>query len=102
MRLEPDAVDLVRAFVSSGRPIAAICHGPWALVEAGVVTGRSMTSYPSLATDLRNAGASWSDESVVVDEDGPFALVTSRRPDDLPDFLAAVDQVLAARVDAMR
>ena len=102
LRLESDAVDLVRACVSSGRPVAAICHGPWALVEAGVVTGRSMTSYPSLATDLRNAGASWRDESVVVDEDGPFALVTSRRPDDLPDFLAAVDQVLAARVDAMR
>jgi protease I len=97
LRLESGAVDLVRAFATSGRPIAAICHGPWALVEAGVVQGRSVTSYPSLATDLRNAGASWSDRPVVVDEDGGFALVTSRTPDDLPDFLAAVDQVLTAR-----
>ena len=95
LRLESGAVDTVRAFASSGRPIAAICHGPWALVEAGVVEGRTVTSYPSLRTDLRNAGATWVDQSVSVDDGGPFTLVTSRRPDDLDDFLPAVEKALA-------
>jgi protease I len=100
LRLTPGAVDLVRAFASSGRPVAAICHGPWALVEAGVVEGRTVTSYASVATDLRNAGATWRDEPVVVDEDGPFTLITSRTPDDLDDFVAAVGRAVLAHADA--
>ena len=76
------ALQFVRAFVESGKPTAAICHGPWTLIDAGVVAGRRMTSYPSIQTDLINAGATWVDEEVVVDN----GLVTSRRPDDLPAF----------------
>ncbi len=94
LRLEGGAVDIVRTFAASGRPIAAICHGPWALVEAGVVEGRTVTSYPSLATDLRNAGATWVDRAVSVDQDGGCTVVTSRKPDDLDDFLAAVGEAL--------
>jgi protease I len=82
LRTDEQAVDFVRAFVGSGRPVAAICHAPWTLVEADVVRERTLTSWPSLQTDLRNAGATWVDEEVVVD--GP--LVTSRNPDDLPAF----------------
>jgi protease I len=82
LRLDEDAVSFVREFVESGRPVAAICHAPWTLVEADVVRGRRMTSWPSLQTDLRNAGADWVDEEVVVDGN----LVTSRKPDDLPAF----------------
>jgi len=82
LRMNPDAVAFVRHFVEAGKPIAAICHGPWTLIEAGAVRGRRMTSWPSLRTDLRNAGAEWVDEEVVVDE----GLVTSRKPDDLPAF----------------
>ncbi|GEK21080.1 type 1 glutamine amidotransferase domain-containing protein [Cellulomonas xylanilytica] len=102
LRLQSGAVDTVRTFASSGRPVAAICHGPWALVEAGVVEGRTVTSYPSLQTDLRNAGATWVDQSVSVDDSGPFTLVTSRTPDDLGDFLPAVEKALASSVDAPR
>jgi len=82
LRMEEDAVAFVRDFVESGRPVAAICHAPWTLAEADVVRGRRMTSWPSLQTDLRNAGADWVDEEVVVDGN----LVTSRKPDDLPAF----------------
>jgi protease I len=82
LRMDKQAVDFVRAFVESGRPVAAICHAPWTLVEAGVVRERTLTSWPSLQTDLRNAGANWVDEEVVVDGN----LVTSRKPDDLPAF----------------
>jgi protease I len=82
LRMDKQAVDFVRAFFESQRPVAAICHAPWTLVEAGVVSGRTMTSWPSLQTDLRNAGATWVDEEVVVDGN----LVTSRKPDDLPAF----------------
>jgi len=90
LRADPDAVRFVRDFVTSGKPVAAICHGPWTLVEAGVVDGRTLTSWPSLRTDLANAGATWVDEQVYVDE----ALVTSRKPDDLPAFCAAMlDQI---------
>jgi protease I len=89
LRMDKGAVDFVRAFVESGRPVAAICHAPWTLIEAGVVRGRRLTSWPSLQTDLRNAGATWVDEEVVVDG----ALVTSRKPDDLPAFK---DEMLAA------
>jgi protease I len=72
--------------VQSGRPVAAICHAPWTLVGAGVLGGRRLTSWPSLRTDLVNAGAEWVDEEVVVDENGPGPLITSRCPDDLPAF----------------
>jgi protease I len=86
LRTDEDAVTFVRDFVESDRPVAAICHAPWTLVEAGVVSGRRLTSWPSLQTDLRNAGAEWVDEEVVVDGN----LVTSRKPDDLPAFNEAM------------
>jgi protease I len=82
LRMVPEAVAFVRAFVESGKPIAAICHGPWTLINAGGVRGRKMTSWPSLQADLENAGAHWVDQQVVVDQ----GLVTSRKPDDLPAF----------------
>jgi protease I len=82
LRIDAKAVAFVRHFVAADKPIAAICHGPWTLIEAGGVKGHTMTSWPSLKTDLSNAGASWEDKSVVVDR----KLVTSRKPDDLPDF----------------
>ena len=82
LRLLPAAIDFVRHFVKAKKPIAAICHGPWTLIDAGGVEGKKMTSWPSLKTDLSNAGASWVDEQVVSDG----GLVTSRKPDDLPAF----------------
>jgi protease I len=82
LRTNPQAVAFVRHFAQSDKPIAAICHGPWTLIEADAVRGRKMTSWPSLQTDLRNAGANWVDQQVVVDGH----LVTSRKPDDLPAF----------------
>jgi protease I len=82
LRADEDAVGFVRAFFDAGKPVAAICHGPWTLIDAGVVKGRTLTSWPSLETDLRNAGATWVDEEVHVDQ----GLVTSRNPDDLPAF----------------
>jgi protease I len=82
LRINKTAVQFVKAFVDSGKPIAAICHAPWTLIEAGATNGRRMTSWPSLATDLRNAGAQWVDEECVVDN----GLVTSRKPDDIPAF----------------
>ncbi|MEU6847390.1 type 1 glutamine amidotransferase domain-containing protein [Streptomyces sp. NPDC046716] len=96
LRLEPAAIDTVRAFAASSRPIAAICHGPWALVEADVLRGKTLTSYPSLRTDITNAGAkAWVDEPVVVDEEGGYPLITSRTPKDLADFVAATRELLA-------
>src|SRR4051794_33096124 len=82
LRTDEDAVKFVRAFFEEHKPVAAICHAPWTLVEADVVKGRTVTSWPSLQTDIRNAGGEWVDEEVVVDE----GLVTSRKPDDLPAF----------------
>jgi len=82
LRIDEKAVAFVRAFVEAGKPIAAICHGPWTLIDAGGVKGRKLTSWPSLRADLQNAGAQWSDTEVVVDH----TLVTSRKPDDLPAF----------------
>ena len=82
LRIIPEAVAFVRAFFDAGKPVAAICHGPWTVLEAGAAKGKRMTSWPSLATDLRNAGARWIDEEVVVDGN----LVTSRKPDDIPAF----------------
>ena len=86
LRADADAVAFVTSFFDAGKPVAAICHAPWVLIEAGVVKGRRMTSWPSLRTDLRNAGADWVDEDVVVDGN----LTTSRKPDDLDAFCAAV------------
>lgn len=93
VRMLPEAVQLVKAFTEAGKPVGVICHGGWVLIEAGVVGGRKLTSWPSLQTDYRNSGATWVDEEVVVD-DGAFTLVSSRKPDDLPafnrEFLAAI------------
>ena len=83
LRMDEDAVSFVRGFAESGKPIGAICHGPWLLVEAGIADGHTLTSFPSLQTDIANAGVSWVDREVVVDE----GLVTSRKPDDLPAFI---------------
>jgi len=90
LRTVPEAVAFARAFVQAGKPVAVICHGPWTLVEADVVRGRRITSWPSLQTDLRNAGAEWADEEVIVDTNGPGPLISSRKPDDLPAFTAAI------------
>jgi protease I len=82
LRINQRAVQFIKSFVDAGKPIAAICHGPWTLIEAGAVRGRTMTSWPSLQTDLRNAGANWVDQQVVTDR----GVVTSRKPDDIPAF----------------
>jgi protease I len=94
LRLDQDAVAFVRAFFEQGKPVAAICHAPWTLVEAGVVKGRTLTSWPSLKTDIRNAGGEWVDEEVHVDQ----GLVTSRKPDDLKAFCAKAIEEFAEGV----
>jgi protease I len=86
LRIQPSAVRFVHQMAEAGRPIAVICHGPWTMIDAGVVPGRTLTSWPSLRTDLTNAGAEWVDEVVVVDRNGPNTVVSSRKPDDLPRF----------------
>jgi protease I len=91
LRVNPDAVAFTRAFFEAGKPVAAICHGPWTLVEADVVRGRTLTSWPSLRTDIRNAGGTWVDEQVHNDH----GLVTSRKPDDLPAFCAKMIEEFA-------
>jgi protease I len=91
LRTDAKAVDFARTFVASGKPVAAICHAPWTLVEAGVLQGRRLTSWPSLQTDIRNAGGEWVDEEVVVDGN----LITSRKPDDLKAFNQALLDALA-------
>lgn len=96
LRMDPQAVAFARAFFAAGAPVAAICHAPWTLVEADVVRGRTVTSWPSLQTDLRNAGATWVDQEVVRCGDGPNVLVTSRKPDDLGAFCREAVQALAA------
>lgn len=90
LRLDEQAVALVSAALDKGTPVAAICHAPWMLVEADGVRGRTVTSWPSLRTDLKNAGANWVDEEVVVDREGAGPLITSRNPDDLEAFGKAV------------
>jgi protease I len=91
LRTDKDAVAFVRAFVESGKPVAAICHAAWSLVEAGVLEGRTLTSWPSIQTDVRNAGGTWVDEEVVVDGN----LITSRKPGDLEAFNAKLLEALA-------
>lgn len=86
LRTDPRAVNLVRSFFDAGKPVAAICHGPWSIIEAGRAQGRTMTSWPSLQTDIRNAGGTWVDQEVKVCPAGPNVLVTSRKPDDLKAF----------------
>ncbi len=91
LRIDPKAVAFVKAFFDDGRPVAAICHGPWTVIEAGAARGRRITSWPSLKTDLKNAGADWVDQEVVVDK----GLVTSRSPDDIPAFNPEVIRLFA-------
>ncbi|GAB3964763.1 hypothetical protein GCM10027615_08150 [Plantactinospora veratri] len=91
LRANPDAVRFVRAFFDAGKPVGAICHAPWTMIDADVVKGRTLTSWPSLRTDLSNAGAHWVDEECHVDN----GLVTSRKPDDLPAFCAKLVEELA-------
>ena len=90
LRQDQTAVAFVSDFVASGKPVAAVCHAPWVLIEAQAVRGRTVTSWPSLRTDLANAGATWVDQEVVVDEVGAGPLITSRNPDDLPAFSKAL------------
>lgn len=98
LRMDPRAVAFVKGFVDAGKPIAAICHGPWTLIEAGAVDGRTMTSWPSLRTDLLNAGAEWVDREVVADH----GLVTSRKPDDIPAFNRQMIETFAAGAEKLR
>jgi protease I len=91
LRLDENVVSFIRDFFEQGKPVAAICHGPWTLVEAGVVRGRKLTSWPSIQTDIHNAGGNWVDEKVVVDQ----RLVTSRKPDDIPAFNAKMIEEFA-------
>jgi len=93
LRMEPKAVAFVKAFFDAGKPVAAICHGPWTVIEAGAARGRRMTSWPSLHTDLANAGAQWVDEEVVVDRD----LFTSRKPQDIPAFNRETIRLFSSR-----
>lgn len=96
LRTSPQAVAFVRDFFDAGKPVAAICHAPWSLIEADVLSGRTLTSWPSLKTDIRNAGGTWVDQEVVVCSSGPNTLVTSRKPADLPAFSTAFIPVFAA------
>jgi protease I len=99
LRSNRKAVSFVKAFIDAGKPIAAICHGPWTLIEAGGVQGRKMTSWPSLQSDLRNAGAHWVDQEVVTDN----GLVTSRKPDDIPAFnRKMIEEFAEGRHDTQR
>lgn len=96
LRADRAAVELVRSFFDTGRPVAVICHGPWVIVEADRVRDRTMTSWPTLQTDIRNAGGTWVDQQVQVCENGPNVMVSSRKPDDLDAFDATIVEVFAA------
>lgn len=102
LRMEARAVDFVRTFVESGRPVAVICHGPWILVEADVLRGRTITSFASLRTDIVNAGARWVDQQVVVDDNGPNLIISSRGPDDLPAFCDAIVEYFSRQTAGAR
>lgn len=93
LRTKPEVLDLIRSFDEAGKPVAAICHAPWLLIEAGLANGKTVTSYQSIKTDLKNAGANWVDEEVAVDDN----LITSRDPDDLPAFCRAIDEAVQSR-----
>jgi protease I len=95
LRTNEKAVQFVRDFVEADKPVGAICHAPWMLVEAGLVKGRTLTSWPSLKTDIQNAGGEWVDKAVVVDQ----KLITSRKPDDLPQFCARLVEAFASAAD---
>jgi protease I len=92
LRRDPQVLEFVKSFFAAGKPVGAICHGPWTLIDAGVVSGRRMTSFETIQTDLKNAGADWVDQEVVVDN----GLITSRKPDDLPAFNAKLIEQIAA------
>ena len=92
LRIDKDAIAFIRNFASSGKPIAAICHGPWTLIEAGVVKGRTLTSWPSIKTDLKNAGAEWVDKEVVQDGN----IITSRKPDDIDAFSSKLIEAISS------
>ncbi len=98
LRMNKDAVNFVREFMVADKPVAAICHGPWLLVEADAVRGRTITSWPSLETDIKNAGGAWVDKQVQLDQ----KLLTSRKPEDLPAFCAQLVQLLADAIDERR
>jgi protease I len=98
LRTNPQVLEFVQAFFTTGKPVATICHAPWALIDAGVIGGRRITSYPSLKTDLRNAGAEWIDQEVVADR----GLVSSRKPDDLPAFNAAMIEMFSGQREPER
>jgi protease I len=100
LRMDSAAVSFVRTMFEQGKPAAVICHGPWTLVEADVVKDRTVTSWPSLRTDIENAGGSWVDQEVVTCERGPNVLITSRKPDDLPEFCKTAIEVFS-RAKAM-
>ncbi len=102
LRMDPKAVAFVRSFFERGKPVAVICHGPWTMVEADVAGGRNLTSWPSLQTDIRNAGGTWVDQEVVLCTGGPNTVVSSRKPDDLPAFCQALLAVFSeARRDTV-
>lgn len=95
LRTQPRALEFVKAFFDAGKPVAVICHGPWTLIEADVVRGRALASWPSIATDIRNAGGTWVDEKAIICTEGPNALVSSRKPDDIPAFNRKMVQAFA-------
>jgi protease I len=96
LRTDSAAVQFLREWTQAGRPVAAICHGPWTLVEADAVRGKTLTSWPSLQTDIRNAGGEWRDDEVVRSDEGGYPLVTSRKPDDLEAFDKAIVELFSA------
>jgi protease I len=98
LRMDAAAVNFVRQFVATGKTVAAICHGPWTLIEAGAVNGKTVTSWPSIKTDLKNAGANWVDQEVVTD--GQF--ITSRKPDDIPAFSRAIIDAVSRGIHQVR
>ncbi|MEV6331198.1 DJ-1/PfpI/YhbO family deglycase/protease [Streptomyces sp. NPDC051909] len=100
LRTDQNAQRLVSAFAKAGKPVAAVCHGPWLLVDSEVARGRELTSYPSLRTDIENGGGTWRDKQVVIDTSGGFPLITSRRPGDLDAFSAAIIRTLRSRLPA--